>query len=214
MRKAYIESTRKGVFGTTSVRVQQITKKEEPEHPGPAHYQLKEKPFKSRYGTLSSTFASVTSRVQENQGVVKDCPPPGAYEVQKAFEKSQLRTERAKPRTEDANRKHGSFLSAASRFAPPRDVLKTSRADPENPGPGAYTLRDGSAKGGLMVTKDKRFTALKEDGPGPGAYEFSPLVQDTVLRGTFNATLNNPIAPQMESIHTSNTAKHAFLLGV
>ncbi|KAJ8318874.1 hypothetical protein KUTeg_003965 [Tegillarca granosa] len=64
----------------------------------------------------------------------QDCPPPGAYEVQKAFEKSQLRTERAKPRTEDANRKHGSFLSAASRFAPPRDVLKTSRADPENPG--------------------------------------------------------------------------------
>ncbi|KAJ8318875.1 hypothetical protein KUTeg_003966 [Tegillarca granosa] len=74
MRKAYIESTRKGVFGTTSVRVQQITKKEEPEHPGPAHYQLKEKPFKSRYGTLSSTFASVTSRVQENQGVVKTIP--------------------------------------------------------------------------------------------------------------------------------------------
>jgi hypothetical protein len=31
MRKAYIESTRKGVFGTTSVRIKPITKKEEQE---------------------------------------------------------------------------------------------------------------------------------------------------------------------------------------
>ena len=35
MRRAYIESTRKGVFGTTSVRVQAITRKEETEQPGP-----------------------------------------------------------------------------------------------------------------------------------------------------------------------------------
>lgn len=45
-------------------------------------------------------------------------------------------------------------------------------------------------------------------------FQFSPLIQDTVLKGTFNATLNNPITPQIESVHNAGTAKHAFLLGV
>lgn len=71
MRKAYIESTRKGVFGTTSVRIKPITKKEEQEVPGPAHYQIKEKPFKTKYPNLTSTFASVTSRVVEPPPTVK-----------------------------------------------------------------------------------------------------------------------------------------------
>jgi len=71
MRKAYIESTRKGVFGTTSMRVKPITKREEPEVPGPAHYQVKEKPFKNRYPNLSHTFSSVTSRLQETPNVIK-----------------------------------------------------------------------------------------------------------------------------------------------
>lgn len=215
MRKAYIESTRKGVFGTTSVRIKTMTKKDEVEIPGPAHYQVKEKPFKNRYPNLSSTFASVTSRLTEAPSVIKELPPPGSYEVQNAYEKSQIKRDRVKPRTENAKRKQGSFLSAASRFAPPRDVV-ISQNDPENPGPGAYDHKEGiNRKGGLMVTKDKRFKEMKADGPGPGAYEFSPLVQDTVLQGTFNATLNNPVAAQVDTaIHTTNSAKHAFLLGV
>lgn len=46
-------------------------------------------------------------------------------------------------------------------------------------------------------------------------FQFSPLVQDTVLKGTFNATLNNPIAPQLDmSQHMGTSTKHAFLLGV
>ncbi|XP_060071490.1 sperm-tail PG-rich repeat-containing protein 2-like [Ylistrum balloti] len=215
MRKAYIESTRKGVFGTTSVRIKTMTKKDEVEIPGPAHYQVKEKPFKNRYPNLSSTFASVTSRLTEQPSVIKELPPPGSYEVQNAYEKSQIKRDRIKPRTENAKRKQGSFLSAASRFAPPRDVVITQN-DPENPGPGAYQHQEGiNKKGGLMVTKDKRFKEIKAEGPGPGSYEFSPLVQDTVLQGTFNATLNNPIAAQVDTaIHATNSAKHAFLLGV
>lgn len=71
MRKAYIESTRKGVFGTTSVRINNITKKEAPELPGPNHYQMKEKPFQSRYAHLSSTFASVTTRLKEENVMAK-----------------------------------------------------------------------------------------------------------------------------------------------
>ena len=45
--------------------------------------------------------------------------------------------------------------------------------------------------------------------------QFSPLIQDTILKGTFNATLNNPIAPQLDmSQHMGTNTKHAFLLGV
>jgi hypothetical protein len=45
-------------------------------------------------------------------------------------------------------------------------------------------------------------------------FQLSPLVQDSVLKGTFNATLNNPIAPHMSPAHGMGTTKHAFLLGV
>ena len=74
MRRAYIESTRKGVFGTTSVRIKPITKKEEVEVPGPAHYQVKEKPFQTRYQNMSSTFSSVTARLKDPPTVIKVRP--------------------------------------------------------------------------------------------------------------------------------------------
>lgn len=73
MRRAYIESTRKGVFGTTSVRIKPITKKEEVEVPGPAHYQIKEKPFQNRYQNMTAQFSSVTSRLKDPPTVVKVC---------------------------------------------------------------------------------------------------------------------------------------------
>ena len=69
MRKAYLEATRKGVFGTTSSRAQPSVKKEEPEVPGPAHYQVKEKPFRSKYQQMGSNFASVTQRIKDNDKV-------------------------------------------------------------------------------------------------------------------------------------------------
>ncbi|KAL4240506.1 Sperm-tail PG-rich repeat-containing protein 2 [Mactra antiquata] len=81
--------------------------------------------------------------------------------------------------------------------------------------PGTYNPVVRDKHGNMIVTKDQRFRQLtKAEVPGPGAYEFSPLIQDTVLKGTFNATLNNPITPQIESVHNAGTAKHAFLLGV
>ena len=55
----------------STVRIKPITKKEEQEVPGPAHYQIKEKPFKTKYPNLTSTFASVTSRVVEPPPTVK-----------------------------------------------------------------------------------------------------------------------------------------------
>jgi hypothetical protein len=46
-------------------------------------------------------------------------------------------------------------------------------------------------------------------------FQFSPLIQDTVLRGTFNATLNNPIAAaQLDKFDHGIGANQPFLLGV
>lgn len=71
MRKAYIESTRRGVFGTTSVRAIKLTDKEQTEQPGPAEYQVKEKPFQSRYQQKSSMFASTSSRIADVPNIIK-----------------------------------------------------------------------------------------------------------------------------------------------
>ena len=66
MRKAYIESTRRGVFGTTAVRINPMTKKGEHDQPGPSHYQIREKPFDMRFQTLTANFASLSQRLPEN----------------------------------------------------------------------------------------------------------------------------------------------------
>ncbi|XP_072038825.1 sperm-tail PG-rich repeat-containing protein 2-like [Amphiura filiformis] len=218
MRKAYIESTRRGAFGSTSVRIKPIIKKQEDSQPGPAHYQVKDRPHYSRYsGNVTANFASQSNRVHTPPPVVKDLPPPGSYEVSASYDVSQSRKEPAAPRTESGKRKKGSFLSSTRRFAPPRDIF-IEKPEVANPGPGTYeTDIVDPAKTGLMVTRDTRFKGkVANDNPGPGAYELSPLLQDTVLKGTFNATLNNPVAPVMDMASRSNTsqAKHAFILGV
>ena len=71
MRRAYIESTRRGAFGTTSLRCQPLATKDAIEVPGPNHYQVKEKPFEPRYQQLSSTFASLSNRLQEPGPAIK-----------------------------------------------------------------------------------------------------------------------------------------------
>ena len=71
MRRAYIESTRRGVFGTTAVRINPMTKKNEMELPGPAHYQVKDKVCEPRYQQLSSNFASLSTRLSEPPTIVK-----------------------------------------------------------------------------------------------------------------------------------------------
>ena len=89
------------------------------------------------------------------------------------------------------------------------------------PGPGAYDQTLANAKRAAAVSKltEKRWKeehqlqlqqqqmlvggqvsqtaaimAARSRMPGPADYELSPMYQDTVLKGTFNATLNNPLA--------------------
>ncbi len=71
IRKAYIESTRQGAFGTTSTRIKPMVKHTDHDQPGPAHYQIQDKPFKSPYQQLSSNFASLTKRLSEPPPIVK-----------------------------------------------------------------------------------------------------------------------------------------------
>uniref|UniRef100_A0A0B6ZU50 Sperm-tail PG-rich repeat-containing protein 2 n=1 Tax=Arion vulgaris TaxID=1028688 RepID=A0A0B6ZU50_9EUPU len=118
MRKAYMEATRKGVFGTTASRVQPLAIAADLEIPGPGHYQVPERAPKPRYPQLSSNFASITRRLKPPE---HDAPPPGAYDVVTAYELSQVKPSIAKPRSEAAIRKHNSFLSAAPRFARYKD---------------------------------------------------------------------------------------------
>lgn len=66
-----------------------------------------------------------------------------------------------------------------------------------------------------MTTRQQRFKQIKDENPGPGSYELSPLQMHTSLRGTFNATLNNPAAMSYDDgMERRSPSKQAFLLGV
>lgn len=215
LKRAYVESTRRGAFGSTSVRIKPITKNQESSLPGPAQYQVKDKPTYSRYANnRTANFASQSDRLYAPPPVYRDNPPPGSYEVTRSFDQSQGKKTPAVPRSHTAKRNQGSFLSSSTRFAQPRDVI-LENPDIKNPGPGTYNPQSQSeVKLGLMVTRDTRFKNLRNENPGPGSYELSPLLQDTVLKGTFNATLNNPVATRMEMKKATTHSKQAFMLGV
>ncbi|XP_019620275.1 PREDICTED: sperm-tail PG-rich repeat-containing protein 2-like [Branchiostoma belcheri] len=214
MRRAYLESTRKGVFGTTAGRTAPIIKKHEGVLPGPAHYQVKHEPTVRYKNQITANFASLTERLTTPQTAMKENPPPGSYEVARSH-RTQDKQKPGAPRTKEGRRKAGSFLSSSTRFAPPRDILMP-KADPALPGPGTYNPKPVPLENQLtlLTQKSPRFKQLKQDEvPGPGAYELSPLLQDTILKGTFNATLNNPVTTAYDTASQSETTKQAFLLG-
>jgi len=68
MKKAYIESTRRGVFGTTSARINAMVKKDDYYLPGPAHYTVKEagKIAEPKRAPPMGVFSSLTNRVHED----------------------------------------------------------------------------------------------------------------------------------------------------
>jgi len=69
---------------------------------------------------------------------MQDNPAPGSYNVAKSFQQTQTKVEPRPPRTQAARRRHESFLSAADRFAPPRDITPAD-ADPTLPGHPPFT---------------------------------------------------------------------------
>nr|XP_060635190.1 sperm-tail PG-rich repeat-containing protein 2 [Anolis sagrei ordinatus] len=193
LRKEAPEKKKKGAFGSSVPRLLYLVKREAFSTPGPADYQVKEtteEPHKKK--KQLSVFVSATERIPE---ISKDAPPPGSYDVQKSFEKSQCKTEYLPPRTLMAKKKHTSFLSGTFRES-------VSRTEKDLPGPGAYnpetyyTIAKPSSGVAVWVSRVDRFKEAKDDIPGPGAYELSPLLRDTVLKKTYNITLNNPLLIQ------------------
>ena len=65
VRKAQQSVRQKGAFGSTVPRSKPLVSRTEIENPGPADYQVKEKPFVSPYQQGSSNFASHTHRFNE-----------------------------------------------------------------------------------------------------------------------------------------------------
>lgn len=60
---------------------------------------------------------------------------------------------------------------------------------------------------------DSRWKPSKDALPGPADYELSQMYQDTLLKGTFNATLNNPLVMKRQKA-VSDSALSSNKLGV
>lgn len=75
MKKAYIESTRRGVFGTTSARINAMVKKDDYQLPGPAHYTVKEssKINEPKHKQPMGVFSSLSNRVHEDVEAKVSC---------------------------------------------------------------------------------------------------------------------------------------------
>ena len=238
-----MSSACKGGFGTTSLRTAPLTKPRENELPGPAHYVV-EPPVPStstaaaaaagatatggtnRNVHLSSTFASVTSRIAPPPQVQQDVPPPGSYEVSDSYNKSQGKTPQfnvsnlisllGKGYSSSAVRSSNlsAFGSTARRFEAPPTAVK-QQDDVDNPGPGNYETHKHKATGtdcksGLMVTRETRFREKPNLVPGPGAYERSA----ELTKRSFNITLNDPTQESTKKKASPPPTRQTFVLGV
>ncbi|KAI7813410.1 sperm-tail PG-rich repeat-containing protein 2 [Triplophysa rosa] len=195
LKKANLKGKRNGAFGCVAPRQLFQPSKEETQSPGPARYKVKtyEELYKKR---SSAAFKSATERLVGSL-CAQDTPPPGSYNVCESFEKIHGPRRYSEPRSEKARKRHGSFLSAA-----PRD-LAFIHSDPHIPGPGHYSPDvKSSSMLALIGSKEDRFKCWKDISPGPGAYELSPGLKDTVLKGTFNVTLHNPLTSSARSLHS------------
>ncbi|XP_048364765.1 sperm-tail PG-rich repeat-containing protein 2 [Sphaerodactylus townsendi] len=192
-KKAALGKKKNDAFGSSVPRLLYLVKREAFTTPGPADYQFKEATGESRKKTKQlAVFVSATKRIPV---ISTEAPPPGSYEVQKSFAKSQGKREYMTPRTAAAKRKHASFLSGTPRLDLPKGKI---------PGPGAYNpVSKSTSCLSLWVSREERFKEARDDIPGPGAYQLSPLFRDTVLKRTYNSTLNNPVVIQVEDSYKS-----------
>ncbi|XP_043828275.1 sperm-tail PG-rich repeat-containing protein 2 [Dromiciops gliroides] len=205
LKNDYMQKTKKSAFGSSAPRKFQFTKEDNYAVPGPADYQITERP-EEPWKMISKDSVAFLSKVErESKLLATDVPPPGHYDVQKSFEKSYGKPKYMPPRTCMARKKHNSFLSSAPRSL---EIKK------DGPGPASYNpIFKTSPKLSLFLKKEKRFVEPKDITPGPGTYKLSPIFRDTMLKGTFNATLKNPLLCEEENISTDHKAKMQFQLG-
>ncbi|XP_039178823.1 sperm-tail PG-rich repeat-containing protein 2 isoform X2 [Crotalus tigris] len=190
LKNVLTETKKKGAFGSTVPRLLYLVKREAFATPGPADYQMKQAVEQSHKKKKElSVFVSTIERIPAIHSAV---PPPGSYEVQKSFEKSQGKSEYMPPRTAVARRRHAAFLSGTFR----ENALKT---EDDIPGPGTYSPIVDQPSMKVWDSQEPRFKDSKDSNPGPASYELSPLLRDTVLKRTYNVTLNNPVMIRVRS---------------
>ncbi|XP_075057610.1 sperm-tail PG-rich repeat-containing protein 2 [Mixophyes fleayi] len=198
----------KGGFGSSAARALSISNKDAVWTPGPAYYVVKDKTEEPYKHQTMSVFSSGTQRLSTQIGA-KDSPPPGSYNVCESYEKLHSKGRYGPPRTIQAKRKQACFMNVV-----PRDFILQN--DYQVPGPGAYNLvLKPVIQTSPTVPREERFKDPKEITPGPGCYELSPMFKDTVLKGTFNATLPNPLLNGVDSSPPKDqTDKQPFFLSV
>ncbi|XP_044131610.1 sperm-tail PG-rich repeat-containing protein 2 [Bufo gargarizans] len=207
LKKAHQESLNKAAFGSSASRALYISNKDAVWTPGPGHYVVKDRSEESYKHQKSSVFSSGTERLS-TQIIAKDIPPPGSYNVSESYEKLHGKPRYRPPRTLQAKRKQGSFLSVVPRDFTVQNVFLV-------PGPGAYDpVKKPVVQTPSSVPREERFKDSKEITPGPGSYEMSPVFKDTVLKGTFNATLPNPLLSHVEIPLKIQAEKPLFSLSV
>ncbi|XP_043530373.1 sperm-tail PG-rich repeat-containing protein 2 isoform X2 [Chiloscyllium plagiosum] len=178
-RKTSLENSLRGGFGSTVPRLKSDKSKQN--MPGPADYKIQEKSHHFHRKLRTSSFASMAERLPVTG--MQDHPAPGSYEVHRSYERTQGRGYNT---TSEFACK--SFLTTV-----PRSV-KIARQSADEPGPGAYKpILKSAPTMALMISNQPRFKDPNIRTPGPADYELSPAVMDTVLKGTFNATLTNPL---------------------
>ncbi|KAG7490102.1 hypothetical protein JOB18_028112 [Solea senegalensis] len=185
-KKAFLEQSRKGGFGSTARRISLFHNKTLIQAPSPGHYETEKKTEEHYKRQNTAAFKSATERLSLSL-LAKDSPPPNSYNVIQTYEKFNGHTYR-EPRSDEAKRRQKCFLSAAPRgdfFLP---------CDPNMPGPGQYNPSVKSFPQMTLITsRQDRFKDAMNTNPGPSTYQLSPGIMNTVLKGTFNVTLDNPL---------------------
>ncbi|GLD54046.1 sperm-tail PG-rich repeat-containing protein 2 isoform X1 [Lates japonicus] len=163
-KKAFLERSRKGGFGSTAQRNCFFHNKESIEAPSPGQYETEKKTEEHYKKQHTAVFKSATERLALSL-LAKDSPPPNSYDVSQIFEKCNGHSY-SEPRSEGAKRRHSCFLSAAS-----RDNFFLRR-DPSVPGPGQYNPSVKSfPQMALISSREDRFKVSVNTNPGPGAYQ-------------------------------------------
>lgn len=220
------KASKHGGFGSTSVRTKSMVERDAKITPGPGLYELRNT-FKMPIGGndsaqakstqnaeayknhMTSSFASHTARLDAPTTRTKlENPPPGSYEVAFSYEKTQAKTAStsSKPRNKQAYLRQRSFLSSAPRFGKMNVYMPGQLpVDPEiGVSAASYEPKGqvGKTKLALIAGRDERFkeSMFKNPNPGPGTYHLSPLIDSTVLKGTYNVTLNNPVPQKAKDV--------------
>ncbi|KAF5405879.1 Sperm-tail PG-rich repeat-containing protein 2 [Paragonimus heterotremus] len=171
--------------------------------PGPGHYATESY---GEVGHTSTKGCGLGTEKREEKPVLSCAPPPGTYDVAKSFDASQTKRPPAPAQTLEGQERRGAFLVSSERFDKQSCL---SARDPNLPGPSDYCIsRDLNDKMGKFVFQSERFKpATMDPTPGPADYKIAPAVESCLRLDTFNVTLPG------KTLLLSNQATNSVLKG-